>query len=94
MDPFRVIKRPYISEKGHQAQDDQNTLTFLVDNGATKDDIRNALSKIWGVETVAVRTILTQGKRRRYGKTYGMTNPVKKAMVRLKEGQTIEVLKS
>ena len=94
MDPFRVIKRPYISEKGHKAQDAQNTLTFLVDNEATKDDIRNALSKIWNVEAVSVRTIITNGKRRRYGRSYGMTAPAKKAMVRLKEGQTIEVLKS
>lgn len=93
MDPFRVIKRPHISEKGHAYVEKENTLTFVVDMEATKDDIRDALKAIWNVQAVSVRTLITNSKRRRYGRTYGNSAPVKKAMVRLAEGQTIEVLK-
>lgn len=93
MDPFRVIKYPHVSEKGHGYVESENTLTFVVDMEATKDDIRDALDKIWSVQPLSVRTIITHGKRRRYGRSYGTTAPVKKAMVRLPEGQTIEVLK-
>ncbi len=93
MDPYRVIKRPHVSEKTHEKAEELNTYTFVVDMAASKDDIRNALSVIWGVVPVSVRTCITHGKRRRYGRSYGTTAPVKKAMVRLPEGQAIEVLK-
>lgn len=93
MDPYRVIKRPYISEKGHAYAESLNTYTFIVDMDATKKDIRGALSAIWGITPKSVRTITTHGKTRRYGQSYGKTRPIKKAMVRLAEGQAIEVLR-
>ncbi len=93
MDPYRVIKRPYISEKGYERAEELNTYTFVVDMEATKDDIRNALKTIWDVAPLSVRTIITHGKKRRYGRNIGSTNPIKKAMVRLAEDQSIEVLK-
>ncbi len=93
MDPYRVIKRPYISEKGYERADKLNTYTFVVDVEATKVDIRDALQTIWGVTPKSIRTILTHGKKRRYGKNIGSTRPIKKAMVRLADDQSIEVLK-
>ncbi len=93
MDPYRVIKRPYISEKGYESADKTNTYTFVVDLEATKTDVRNALQVIWGVSPVSIRTIITHGKKRRYGRNIGSTSPIKKAMVRLAEDQAIEVLK-
>lgn len=93
MDPYRVIKRPYISEKGHEYIEGLNTYTFVVDLEATKADIRDALQTIWGVSPKSIRTIVTHGKKRRYGRSYGNTSPIKKAMVRLAENQSIEVLK-
>ena len=93
MDPYRVIKRPYISEKGYENIEKLNTYTFVVDVAATKTDIRNALQTIWGVSPKSIRTIITHGKKRRYGRSTGTTNPIKKAMVRLADDQSIEVLK-
>jgi large subunit ribosomal protein L23 len=93
MDSYRVIKFPYISEKCHDYASDLNTFTFVVDSEATKDDIRAALKAIWQVTPVSVRTLKTNPQRRRRGAKVGYTKPVKKALVRLPEGQTISVLK-
>ena len=93
MDPYRVIKRPYISEKGYERIEKLNTYTFVVDVAATKTDIRNALQTIWGVSPKSIRTIITHGKKRRYGRSIGAISPIKKAMVRLADDQSIEVLK-
>ncbi len=93
MDPYRVIKRPYISEKGHEYAEKLNTYTFVVDVEATKVDVRNALQTIWGVTPKSIRTIITHGKKRRYGRSIGTTNPIKKVMVRLADDQSIEVLR-
>lgn len=93
MEAYRVIKHPHISEKGHDYSADLNTYVFTVDTSATKDDIRVALKEIWGVSPISVRTLMTNPKRRRRGTKIGFTNSVKKAYVRLPEGQSISVLK-
>jgi len=93
MESYRVIKRPYISEKSHEYSADMNTYTFVVDADATKDDIRAALKDIWQVEPVSVRTSMTNPKKRRRGNKIGYTASEKKALVRLPEGQSISILK-
>lgn len=93
MDAYRVIKYPYISEKSHEYSTDLNTYTFVVDSDATKDDIRAALKEIWQVTPVSIRTLMTNPKKRRRGAKVGYTDAVKKALVRLPEGQSISILK-
>lgn len=93
MDPYRVIKRPHISEKGHTYTQEHNTYVFRVDREATKDDIRHAVESIWNVKIQSIRTINVPKKTRRYGRAVGQTNAWKKALVRLQEGQAIEVMR-
>ncbi len=93
MDAYRVIKYPYISEKSHEYSADLNTYTFVVAGEATKDDIRAALKEIWQVAPVSIRTLMTNPKKRRRGTKVGYTDSVKKALVRLPEGQSISILK-
>lgn len=93
MDAYRVIKYPYISEKSHEYSTDLNTYTFVVAGDATKDDIRAALKEIWQVVPVSIRTLMTNPKKRRRGAKIGYTDSVKKALVRLPEGQSISILK-
>lgn len=93
MDPYRVIKRPHISEKGHEYTQEHNTYVFRVDREATKTDIRKAIEDIWGVKIQSIRTINVPKKTRRYGRAVGQTASWKKALVRLREGEAIEVLR-
>ena len=93
MDAYRVIKYPYISEKSHEYSADLNTYTFVVAGEATKDDIRAALKEIWQVAPVSIRTLMTNPKKRSRGTKVCYTDSVKKALVRLPEGQSISILK-
>jgi len=93
MDPYRVIKRPRVSEKAHQYIEESNTYVFEVDRDANKDDIKAAIEKIWNVQVKGVRTVNVKGKPRRFGRTEGRTSAWKKALVRLAEGQAIDALR-
>jgi large subunit ribosomal protein L23 len=92
MNQFDIIKRPLITEKGTASQEAANQYYFAVDPRATKTDIRRAVSDIFGVSVVAVRTMNVGGKRRRVGMNTGRTAAWKKAIVTLKEGERIEFL--
>lgn len=93
MDPYRVIRRPHSSEKGHEYIQEQNTYVFEVDREATKGDIRAAIKTLWNVDAKSVRTLNMPSKRRRFGRLVGTVNPWKKAMVRLPDDQAIEALR-
>lgn len=93
MDPYRVIKRPHVSEKTHEYVQEHNTYVFQVDKDATKVDIKAAIKQLWDVDATQVRTVSMPGKLRRYGRHQGRTNSWKKAIVRVKEGQAIEALR-
>lgn len=93
LDPFRVVRRPHISEKSHSLIEDRNTYVFQVDSEATKTDIRNAVQKIWNVKVLDVRTISVMGKERRQGKMVGRSQDWKKAIVKLADGSGIDVLR-
>ena len=85
-----VIKAPVITEKtADQAND--NIVVFKVDINANKTQIKQAVEKIFGVEVEKVNTINVKPKKRRVGRYVGKTNRVKKAIVKLKEGSSIEL---
>ena len=93
MDPYRVIRRPHSSEKGHDYIEHHNTYVFQVDREATKTDIKTAVEQIWNVKVKSVRTVNMPSKLRRYGRINGRTSPWKKAIVRLAEEHAIEALR-
>ena len=86
-----IIKAPIITEKSADLVQNQNTITFSVDVKANKTQIKQAIEKIFNVEVESVNTINVKPRKKRVGRYVGKTNRVKKAIVKLKEGSSIEL---
>jgi len=85
-----VIKRPLITEKSTLLKEAANTVLFVVDSRANKNEVADAVEKSFKVKVVDVRTINMPGKTKRRGRTVGLRPGWKKAIVTLKEGDKIE----
>jgi large subunit ribosomal protein L23 len=90
LDPYMIIKAPLITEQVTGMTEDSNTYGFRVDMRANKVQIRQAVEKIWGVDVVAVRTMIRKGKPRRMKHNWSQQPAWKRALVRLADGQRIE----
>ncbi|MDR3686371.1 MAG: 50S ribosomal protein L23 [Coriobacteriia bacterium] len=88
-DPRDIILRPVISEKSYDMIE-HNRYTFEVAKTATKPQIADAVSEIFGVTVTSVNTMNVKGKPRRVRVAKGKTRDWKKAIVALKEGDSIE----
>lgn len=88
-----VIIRPVVSEKSY-SQIDNHKYTFEVAKGSRKEEIKQAIEEIFKVHVIAVNTISMRGKNKRRGYTSGRTRDWKKAIVTLREGDTIEVFEA
>lgn len=86
-----VIKAPIITEKSSDLAQNKNTITFSVDTKANKIQIKQAVEKIFNVKVENVNTINVKPRKKRVGKYVGKTNKIKKAIVKLKEGSSIEL---
>ncbi len=91
MDAYRIIKKPLVTEKSTALQEDGNWLTFSVHRGANKIQIKAAVEKVFGVTVLQVNTLNMKGKSKRFGKNIGVSQNWKKAMIRLKDGDKIEM---
>ncbi len=87
----RTIVRPLITEKSSAAYQSRGEYTFEVHPEATKTQIRSAIEQLFGVHVTGVWTMNVRGKERRMGKTVGRRSSWKKAIVTLREGDTIEI---
>jgi large subunit ribosomal protein L23 len=87
----RTIVRPLITEKSSAAYQDRGEYTFEVHVDASKPQIRSAIEQLFGVKVVDVWTSNQRGKEKRMGKTVGKRPNWKKAIVKLREGDTIEI---
>jgi large subunit ribosomal protein L23 len=92
-DPRAIILRPVVSEKSY-GMIAQNRYTFEVDKRATKPQIADAVTEIFGVTVEKVNTMNVAGKPRRLRYRAGTTRSWKKAIVTLKEGDSIEFFES
>jgi len=88
-DPRDIIIRPVISEKSYDMIE-HNRYTFEVAKTASKPQIADAITEIFGVTVTNVNTMNVTGKPRRVRVAKGKTRDWKKAIVTLKEGDTIE----
>lgn len=88
--PYRVIKAPLVSEKSSSSQA-EGKYTFWVDRASNKIEIKKAVKEIYGVDAIKVHVLNAKGKKRRLRYHEGKRPDRKKAIVTLKEGQTIEV---
>ena len=86
-----IIKAPIVTEKSAKLASDGNTVTFSVDTKANKTEIKQAVEKIFNVKVESVNTVNVRPKKKRVGRYVGKTNKVKKAIVKLKEGSSIEL---
>src|SRR5919112_6871678 len=91
MDPHQVIIRPVISEKSYNLIETENQYTFQVDKRANKDQIKRAVEEAFDVRVYKVNTINVKSKPKRQGLVRGRTATWKKAVVRLAEGERIEL---
>ena len=65
MDPYKVIKHPLSTEKSIRLMESENKLIFVVDEKATKEDIKNAIEKVFKVKVVKINTFNTQNSEKR-----------------------------
>ena len=89
----RIIHRPVVTEKATILRD-SNTYTFRVDGRANKVQIRQAIESIFGVHVESVRTVNVRRKPKRQGYNRGTTAAWKKAFVRLRAGDSIDLIEN
>ena len=87
---YDVVVAPHITEKSTLLSEN-NAVVFKVAGDASKPEIKAAVEAIWGVDVKSVNTLVVKGKTKRWkGKPYTRSD-MKKAVVRLAEGQSIDV---
>jgi len=88
---WKVLKRPHITEKATELTE-ENQYIFRVSSRSNKIEIKQAVADVYGVVVESVKIINVPPKKRRLGKTQGWRKGYKKAIVKIKKGQEIEVL--
>ena len=91
MNRFEILKRPLDTEKLDRMRDRENKFAFEIDMKANKTEVKQAIEQIFKVKVLDIKTSIVRGKRRRIGRSEGMTPNWKKAIVTLKEGDAISI---
>jgi len=87
---YDVLLSPVITEKATMASE-LNKVVFKVASSATKPQIKEAVEKLFDVKVKSVNTLVRKGKTKRFRGFAGKQSDVKKAVVTLAEGQSIDV---
>jgi large subunit ribosomal protein L23 len=90
LDAYDIILSPVISEKSTLASEN-NQIVFNVRGEATKIAIKRAVEQLFSVKVKAVNTLVRKGKRKVFRGIRGTQSDVKKAIVTLEEGHSIDV---
>lgn len=92
IDPYSIIVRPMLTEKGTRLKEERNQIMFEVHLDSTKQQIKEAVESIFKVKVEKVHTLRFRGKSRRT--RYGWTKKPnwKKAIATLKEGSRIDLV--
>ncbi|MCD6550603.1 50S ribosomal protein L23 [bacterium] len=88
---YRILKEPHITEKSTMLNE-RNEYVFKVYPKANKAEIKKAIESLYNIDVLDVRVINVHQKSRRLGRTTGFRKGYKKAIVKIKEGQKIEIL--
>ena len=86
---FEVIRSPLISEKATFVSQ-FNYYVFKVSNDSSKLEIKQAVQNLFKVEVKSVNTLIQKGKQKRFRGKIGKRSAIKKAFVKLADGQTID----
>lgn len=87
---YDILLAPVITEKATMGSE-HGQVTFKVALDATKPEIKDAVEAIFGVQVKAVNTLRLKGKTKRFRGYKGRRSDIKKAIVTLAEGQTVDV---
>ncbi len=87
---YNILRRPIITEKATMASE-YNQVVFEVARDSDKPSIKAAVEALFNVKVKAVNTLLRKGKSKRFRGVLGKQNDMKKAIVTLQEGHTIDV---
>lgn len=90
-DPRDIIFEPIVSEKSYDLIEDSNTYTFVVDRRANKTQIKQAVASIFDVKVLSVNTMNRKGKLKRTGYVLGKRKDTKRALVKLADGDKIDI---
>lgn len=88
---YNIISRPHVSEKSTNLSS-ANWYTFKISPRANKNEVKEAVEAIYGVDVLAVNIINVPAKKRRLGRFQGFKKGHKKAIVKIKAGQKIEII--
>jgi len=87
---LKLLRAPRLTEKSVTQKELQNQVTFMVDKGANKIEIKRAVEQAFKVTVLNVNTITNRGKMKRMGRFTGKRPDWKKAVITLKAGDRIE----
>jgi large subunit ribosomal protein L23 len=88
---WKILKTPHVTEKASDLAE-KNQYLFKVFPQTNKVQIKKAIEDLFGVEVASVKIINVLSKKRRLGKISGFKSGYKKAIVKIKEGQKIEIM--
>ena len=91
---YDCIIRPILSEETMKNMETMNKITVQVNKNSNKVEIKNAFEAIFGVKVKQVNVSHVRAKDKRVGKYSGKTSSYKKAVITLKEGQSLDLLKN
>ncbi len=89
-----ILLKPLMTEKQLKLQEAANIYYFAVPKDCNKCEIKTAVEKAFSVKVLAVNTVITRGKWKRVGRTFGRYSNWKKAAVKLAEGDKIALFES
>jgi len=88
---MQVLVAPIVSEKATMVAEKSNAVTFKVLQNATKPEIKAAVELMFKVEVKGVSVVNTKGKTKRFGRSVGRRDNIRKAYVTLKPGQELNL---
>jgi large subunit ribosomal protein L23 len=88
---MQLLIAPIVSEKATMVAEQNNVVTFKVLQDATKPEIKAAVELMFKVEVQGVSVVNTKGKTKRFGRSIGRRDNVRKAYVTLKPGQELNI---
>lgn len=86
-----IIIRPIITEKSMKNMDNENKVTFEVAKGSNKTEVKHAIEEIFNVKVEKVNIMNVRPKAKRMGKYEGTTKAIRKAIIKVAEGQEINL---
>lgn len=92
MDAYTVVKKPVITEKGTFLKEKGNYYTFIVNKCANKTEIKKAIEEIFKVHVLDVKTVILPGKSKRFGRAVSEAHKFKKAYIKIRPQEKIEII--